>query len=525
MKARKLLTCSQLTSVLLALLNVTFSGCSKKMDSFRTRTNNTAVTAAFLDQEGFTYVTAEQIGLVADGVTNNTEKLQQFLDKNSNVEIRFSSGVYIVDQIVVKNKGTHLIGDTTTLKTNLTQITSQAIVLASETENVLFENFTVDGTSITSSFVAGVQLANVNNGAIRKVKVAGLRDSWGINSAFSYQILIDSCEVTGCANGIQIWGGFADKPTTQIGTANVTVSNCMVGDIKKLTEGGFNGAGIFASRGDKVTFVKNTVSDCSDVGLDLEGCTNSSIDNCTASNCVNGNISLFFGCSNINIVNNNSTSSGNGKFGVYFYAYNADLTRKNSNVVCDNNVISMYTTDGKAIQVDQKSSSNVTFSNNTVNVGPSSSFGMRSVFNDSLNLINNRFLLQGGSGTAISNEGGSSWDITGNYLSNSSVYTGQGASKGLFVLSFSPNSENPGPPAIKNMISNNEITGFDASILDYSGPSPDRPDNTYIGNKIENFYEDYVNQANADLIKANNTFIQNPNLIPKEELAGFRKIE
>jgi len=420
-------------------------------------------------------VRAESIGLKADLSSDNSNILNDFLAFHSNVEIAFSKGTYVFDNISIRNPGITISGDNTIFKPAVTALSQGVILIKASKCSV--KNLTIDGSK-NDSLKAGIEIINTENITLTALKIKNI-GYHGIAVSASNKILISDCEVSHCYNGIQFWGGDA-KFHTGSGVSDIVVKSCRVYDMAE--------AGIWGSMGTRIQFKNNDVHNCLDVGLDLEGCANSVISDNSASNCKNGCISLFYGSHNIKIFQNRAHPFNN-QIGIKFFNSNYVIRHVDvsKNVITGNNC--------QGVHLDEGAAKQVTFRDNLISGRGTS--GLRAIFCDSINVIANRINLQNAS-FGVSNEGGDNWHLADNHITNVSSADKKEPSKGIFIY-WSSNKH----PAMNNHVTGNTIFGYDASILEDSWGDLQKPENEYSKNTLESLYQSSGRKKSTNL-KLNN---------------------
>jgi len=420
-------------------------------------------------------VQAETIGLKADVSSDNSKIMNEYLASHSNVEIAFRKGTYVFDNISITNPGITISGNNTLFKPAATALSQGVIVI--KARNCRVKNLTLDGSK-NDSLKAGIKIINAENVTLTALKIKNI-GYHGIDISSSNKIFISDCDVSHCYNGIQFWGGDA-KFHTGSGVSDIVVKSCRVHD---MAEGG-----IWGSMGTRIQFKNNDVYNCLDVGLDLEGCANSIISDNSASNCKNGCISLFYGSHNIKIFQNRAHPYSN-QIGIKFFNSNYVIRH----VVVSKNVITGNNCHG--IHLDERAAKQIIFRDNLIS-GKGTS-GLRAISCDSIDVIANRINLQNAS-FGVSNEGGDSWHLTDNHITNVSSADQKEASKGIFIY-WSSNKH----PAMNNHVIGNTIFGYDASILEDSWGDLQKPENEYSKNTLESLYQNSGRKKSTNL-KLNN---------------------
>lgn len=164
--------------------------------------------------------------------------------------------------------------------------------------------------------------------------------------------------ISGYNQGIQYWGGDAagyqgTYPSKKWAT-HITITGNKVNAIW--------GGGIWGSNGENITIGNNTISNCGDVGADVEGSSRVAISGNVIEYCNNGGITTFFNCSAINISGNTVTSDVNGSY--LFEIYNAFQTFVNLDITVTGNTFNNFGTGTSYVGGDNANS--FIFSSNTL---------------------------------------------------------------------------------------------------------------------------------------------------------------
>jgi len=226
----------------------------------------------------------------------------------------------------------------------------------------VFGNFAtgvnVSNVSVNNCVANGVELANTTSYTLSSNSISNCTQdgrSAGINLGFSSGGQILNNSVNTCPHGILWWGG--DSAMTSVaGISNLTISNNTVTNIARGC--------IWGSDGQSVTVSGNTVNGCGDVGIDLEGTSNSSVFNNSVANANNGGITTFYGASNDTISNNFINQTANPGPGIHFFGNGLS-----SGLTVSGNTISTASSWG--ISMESNVINGLTITGNTINVGGS----------------------------------------------------------------------------------------------------------------------------------------------------------
>ncbi|HEX3759214.1 MAG TPA: right-handed parallel beta-helix repeat-containing protein [Kofleriaceae bacterium] len=223
----------------------------------------------------------------------------------------------------------------------------------------VFGNFasgvSLNNVSVFNCMTNGVELASTTGYTISSSSISSCNQdgrSAGINLGFSSGGQVLNNSVSSCPHGILWWGG--DSATTlSTGISNVTISNNTVSNIARGC--------IWGSAGQGITVSGNTVAGCGDVGIDLEGTSNSSVTSNFVTSANNGGITTFFGSSSDMIIGNTVNQTANPGPGIHFYG-----TRISSALTVSGNII--HTSTNWGISMESNVIGGLTISNNTITV-------------------------------------------------------------------------------------------------------------------------------------------------------------
>ncbi|MEG3130362.1 right-handed parallel beta-helix repeat-containing protein [Pantoea cypripedii] len=141
-----------------------------------------------------------------------------------------------------------------------------------------------------------------------------------------------SCTVNGYYHGLMFWGGDSNpkrngsisniRKSFNIAFKNNTIRNVQLG-------------GIWGSMGSLITIDSNYLENGGDVGVDFEGCNDSSATNNSIINFKNGGLATFFICNGIKFENNVSSATKKGN--VVAVIFNATQKQNNKGISFINN--------------------------------------------------------------------------------------------------------------------------------------------------------------------------------------------
>lgn len=290
-------------------------------------------------------------------------------------------------------------------------------------------------------------------------------------------------------HGIQWWGGDSNISNTP-GTFAINISNNLVTNVM---------GGIWGSLGQNISVVNNHVENCSDVGIDFEGCLDFTCTGNTAYECANGCYAVFFGSKRGTFSGNaarNVISNGSG-----FYA-TTNATYKNENLVISNNT---FSTKGTCLYADQNStrslSNSIITSNNFISSGGSSAIQI--LQNEKLRITDNSITTIG------SKIGVQLQSVSYSVISNNMIYgfsdpsTAPNSSGGIWLYQQSSTQSSQ-----YNTIRNNRIDSYVYSIVDECPSDQSKSNNDIQHNSLTNVYR--TTGASYNGVIANNLYIYSP---------------
>jgi parallel beta-helix repeat protein len=224
---------------------------------------------------------------------------------------------------------------------------------------------------------------------------------------------------------------------------DVTISDNTVSNVA--------GGCIWGSLGTRITVEDNSVANCGDVGIDLEGTSDSTVSGNTVSNATNGGITTFYGSTGVSIASNVVKQVG-AEPGIKFFG-----TKLSSTLVVDGNTV--HTADGFGLTMDQAIVGSLTVSNNTIVVSGTAA-AIRMLDAQTASITKNDLTVSGPTG--ISFEGPSDSLIADNTVHTTSDATGApGDYAGIFLPWRSAAF-----PTKRNDVHGNVVSGFFSSIDD-----------------------------------------------------------
>jgi len=390
--------------------------------------------------DNYKVVTSGDLGLIGDGKYNNGSKLNEYMLHHRSTRIVLEKGDYVLDPVEVMTDSLSIDGNGSQITSNATQKSGNLILI--QGKRIRLSQLVLDGSSGTQQN-AGIEIHGTKDVELNGVTVRNF-PAFGIDISNSDNVNVYNSTVSNANTGIQFWGGDSQYHAgTQVN--NLSISGNTVFNIET--------GGIWGSMGRNISLTNNNVTKCGDVGLDLEGCDDSQIRNNVVSDCTNGCISLFFGCHRIAIASN-QVKTGNDQYGVRLFTSKWN----HSDIEIDSN--SIQANYSMAFLIEQRTASNVRIKYNTVS--GQSAQGLRSISNDSIQIVSNSFILSN-CHHGIGNEGGSYWNIISNTLHNTPNSNSGDQSSGLFIY------KSPQQQPIKNVASGNVITGFTVAVSDNTG--------------------------------------------------------
>lgn len=278
--------------------------------------------------------TIEDAG-VTQGMADATQAIQTALDSGQKYIRAAKGGQYIITSITLPddivfdlNGGTLLAFGSNETDGEGDPIIKPAMVKLGNRS--ILKNGTIDGKNLTMD--AGVEAvskskpiaSDLNITRIAGALPAGRGTSFsrcteefqdrcivtnvtgqGIYTEYSDGGLISECRIDKAYHGVQFWGGDSATESTK-GVTNLRIVSCYATKVL---------GGVWGSCGDGVSVTNCVVEDLDDVGIDFEGCSNSTMSGNTSREAKNGCYALFFGCTNCTISGNtgiNQTSVGAG---------------------------------------------------------------------------------------------------------------------------------------------------------------------------------------------------------------------
>jgi len=396
------------------------------------------------DISTYQVVTSDEIGLIGDGIFNNTSTVNEFLRHANRRRLVFSPGVYVVDGLVISSDYCALDGSGAEIKVSKRSTSLSVIDVAAN--DVYIKNFKMDGSN-NSSLRFGVQVWKKQNVTVESITSSNFSDQGVILSSSSH-CNVRNCVVSNCANGVEAWGGDA-RVSPGVGIRDIDITAC------QITNSGETG--ILGTNVDDIRINYNSIDGAGDVGIDLEGGTNFSVLGNKSRNCDYGAITLFYTCAS-GLIRSNIVSVNDGKAGIRVTDY---PSMKIHDVSIDGNIIDSDNSYG--ILLDEEGCNHIEITNNSIKA--EAAYGIRSMSNNDCSVWGNSLDMKN-CAVGISDEGGSNWVIQGNevHTKNDFIHLPQSIGVSTHWTSYDF-------PATSNLISRNNVTGFANSTKSYTGPS------------------------------------------------------
>lgn len=430
-------------------------------------------------------------GAVFDGTTDDTTAIQAALDAGTSmVTIDAPTAAIITSITVAANKTLRIIG---TLKKK-TGSTSAMVILSSGSK--LIGTGTIDGNSQTCDAIASSVTTDVVIDGIRVIGNTGKGIAM-YSGCTRYQITRNSIyDING--TGIQVeYGGEGTIANNIVERANTPLAATLYsgivfygGDAAASDTIGIRGVsitgnvvknvvgGIWGTLGAQISIAGNYVENCSDVGIDLEGCTDFAVSGNSVREATNSCYSIFYGCSHGTFAGNsgnNTTSNGSA-----FYATTNGTYTNNYITVTGNNFIT------KGITIYASPEALRSFSNSAITHNILKSTSNSTIYvlqNANLEIAGNHSTTIGAaSGFAL--QGIVSSVITNNTLFGSSDPSISPISAGGILLY----RDSAPYPSQSNIVKNNRVDGYNYSITDSCAADVTQSKNDIEFNHVANIY-------------------------------------
>jgi parallel beta-helix repeat protein len=290
----------------------------------------------------------------------------------------------------------------------------------------------------------GISLASSTKYRITNNRIENITGQ-AINLDFADSGSVANNYIDTALHGVQFWGG--DGSGGDPGTRTYDIS--ITGNVVKNTTGG-----IWGSCGQRVAVTGNTVTICSDVGIDFECSNYCTASGNTVSKCNNGGLSLFY-ASTYCVFDGNTVLvdalTGN-RYGIWYTAH-----ANNYNIV-SNNTIKVSTT-GYPIYLDEGGQFNVVGNNSINGFGSvsSASCNVRLLRQKQMTFVNNSLI-----DSKLRVEGSIECLISGNRIYRSSATDAASQSDSPLYIYWSDSTWN----AQGNTVINNSIQEWSYPIVD-----------------------------------------------------------
>lgn len=157
----------------------------------------------------------------------------------------------------------------------------------------------------------------------------------GITVAYVKDVVINGNIIRHVVDGVRIWGGDVGNSYSRDEMFRpcryITVSNNLVEDVV---------GGIWAGRGEYITFTGNTVNRTTDVALDFEGCYSCTAVGNIVTDSHNGAMGVMFSAKKISFIGNTCTDTGALEQGCFMFCHATDSNLKMDVYYANNTFIS-----------------------------------------------------------------------------------------------------------------------------------------------------------------------------------------
>lgn len=483
-----------------------------------------------IDETSIAIVSTEPINVKAfgakgNGVDDDGEALQLAFGyaKANKVEVYIPSGTYkfsgqlTIDSISVGGNRTssilvptsatggevQLTGTNTVLKdlsfegNRGPRTNGHAIKTVVDANNQEAVGLNIKNLNVNNYPGRGIELNNLTSGSVENCRITNCKDQ-AIMINYSYNMTVAHCEFRNNHDGVEIWGGNANPAiyaAHQIGAGDITITNCVVNN-------DFNSnhqTGVFAALTDGLTVTNCVIKNCSDVGLDIEACQNSTISDNVVKNCINGCLTTFYGGDNVVFADNACVQGDGYGPGIFIHA-GGDLWLYRSSFV--NNQIKTYNKSG--FYAHDLTLDTVKIQDNTiVQTVNNNNSGIRIADSKAVSIVNNYVEVCQTKG--ISYEGISNGEIKNNKIICKNNPNGDVV--GLFGIHLYWRSGTY--PCQNNDIGFNRIEGFTKST--YDQPWGDVISNNWFYNNRCSSLHKSTNSASYQGRYDNNVSLTNPN--------------
>ena len=304
-------------------------------------------------------------GAVGNGVANDTVAIQAALDSGATFVVVPAGTICGVTSL------TMVAGQTLILNGTLKKLSGTTPTVVMGAGCTINGGGEIDGNSVASADAisadnvddisvadlyihdvggVGIHLKNLEKYNVSNNRIEDITGQ-GINLFFADSGIVTNNYIDTAQHGVQFWGGDAALyPLTY--TNDITITGNVVKNVV---------AGLWGSRGRRITIAGNTATICSDVGVDFEGCIDCSATGNTVSNCDNAGLAMFYRSTNCVFAGNAvlvDAASGN-QYGIWL---TADFNNHNA---ITGNTVRVSVAGGYAIYADEGGEYNL-FSGNTL---------------------------------------------------------------------------------------------------------------------------------------------------------------
>ncbi|ROS34531.1 right-handed parallel beta-helix repeat-containing protein [Curtobacterium sp. PhB78] len=321
----------------------------------------------------------------------------------------------------------------------VTAATYNAVEISSKTDAL------VRDVAITGSKRCGIEVANSTRYNLVNNKIRNSA-AQAINIVNSDAGVVTGNYIDTALHGIQFWGGDSSTSST-IGIRNVLIANNNVSNVT---------GGIWGSLGQGIAITGNHVENCADVGIDFEGCQDSTATGNTVRNATTAGLSVFYGSVSCTFTGNtviNDTAAG--------FGFKAATSKTNSGIRVVGNTFRC--TNNGVITADTGAITDSAFANNTMVTTKSGQSGFVTFNCSNLQVRGNRITVYQASG--IVNVGGPLWNVDDNDINTTSDTSAAADTVAGVRMLWQDGTNN----AQNSHIHGNRIWGFNKGIVDDCG--------------------------------------------------------
>lgn len=298
-------------------------------------------------------------GILNESVTPNTVEFKHDITI-SNLTFTFNSEA---ETSALRFNSVNNVDINNCTTTNISLITLSTSFRKSEESSTTYDPVAAGGIVNEDCLSNNIRIANntiyATNGDTRTV---------GIVACYCKNLIITGNVIRNAIDGIRIWGanvgaGNYNKDEMEYYCKYITVSNNVVENVV---------GGIWCSRSAYVTFSGNTVNKCTDVGLDFEGCHSCTATGNVVKDCLNGCMGVMFSAKKISFVGNTCIDTGAMEQGVFLFAHTDNDNLKMDMYVADNTFTSKTRMLGSALLYSRQGSiiiENNIFNNASLGLG------------------------------------------------------------------------------------------------------------------------------------------------------------